>query len=282
MRVFRTLLTFLLLFVAFFMGFSRAPKTRSLTTLPVPNHVSTLSYSGPLILPLTTYKNILGAETISPVEFVEVINRERENVNAPPLRLNTTLMRAAKLRADVMRDHQNFSHQDPYEHIELGTVLPKLNYRFVYAEENIGMGGVSAPDFVNGFMNSSRHRQALLDPRFTETGAAFTDGPYDRWYVNYAVQIFAIPNGTDEYLGYNSIQKETYESMLAAVEENLNPLLWTVARLSRNPRYTDTYYRSLTRQRMILRTIVPIMQKQKPLTNEDVSLILEYNGLLAS
>ena len=190
-------------------GFLSYASRSQLTRLPVPQNIPEITYSGPLTLSHVS-QSVLGAETIDPIDFVAEINKERAKVGAPELRLNTTLMKAAKLRSDVILKHQNFSHQDPYEGIELGTVLPKLNYHFVYATENIGMGGVSAPDFVNGFMHSASHRENLLDPRLTETGAAIEDGQYQSWYVNVAVQLFAIPGGKDELRGYSDADQRVY------------------------------------------------------------------------
>ena len=276
------MLTVSVLIAGFIIGFVLAPKSRTLTKLPIPSAGGEIAYSGPMILPQITNKPVLGAETISTMDFVKDINDERAKVGSVPLVMNTTLMKAAQMRVAVIKKYQNFSHQDPYEHIELGTVLPMLNYHCIYAAENIGMGGLSASDFVNGFMHSTHHREALQDPRYTETGVAFADGPYGQYYVNYAVQIFAIPSGTDEYLGYTTAEKTQYEANLAAVTSNLSPLIWFVERVRGNPRYSDAYYKNLTRQKQILESVVPLMQKSRPLTNSDVALIIEYNSLVSS
>lgn len=189
-------------------------------------------------------------------------------------------MNAAKMRAGVILKYQNFSHQDPHEGIELATVLPKLNYHFVYASENIGMGGISAADFVRGFMASTYHRQNLLDPRLTETGAAIVDGPYKQYYVNIAVQLFAIPGGTDEYLGYSKSERKQYEQALSELSGRLNPIRKIVQQLMKNPDYSQIRINAYTRQKKILESILARMREDKPLQNPDVALILEYNTLL--
>jgi uncharacterized protein YkwD len=277
--ILRVSLAAVLLLIGFVFGLRISPKAVGLRSLPVPTHITQYSYSGPLAISHLS-KSVLGAQAIDPIDFINEINKERSKIGSPQLRLNTTLMRAAKMRVDVIKKYQNFSHQDPHEGIELGTVLPKLQYSFVYASENIGMGGLSAPDFVNGFMNSTSHRNNLLDPKLTETGAAIADGPYQQYYVNYAVQLFAIPGGQNEYLGYKPEEREFYEAELAAVNANLNPLIWVVGKFSRNPRYTDTHYKKLARQKVILETIVSLMRESKPLQNPDVAMILEFNTLL--
>ncbi len=250
-----------------------------LPPLPVPERITQTAYSGPLTL--ESYNvSVLGAQTIDRVDFVNEINKQRVNVGAPPLRLSTVLMNAAKMRAGVILKYQNFSHQDPHEGIELGTVLPKLNYHFVYATENIGMGGVSAADFVNGFMASTYHRQNLLDPRLTETGAAIVDGPYKQYYVNIAVQLFAIPGGEDEYRGYSAKERKQYEQAHTILTGKLNPFRRIVQQLLRNPDYSEKKITTYSRQKKILETILVRMREEKPLQNPDVALILEYNTLL--
>lgn len=270
---------FITLLMCFVYGYKTAPRQVALAPLPVPERISHTSLSGPLTL-TTIDQSVLGAQTIDPIDFVDEINNIRAAHNAPALRLNATLMRAAKMRADVIKKYQNFSHQDPYEGIELGTVLPKLEYSFIYASENIGMGGISAANFVEGFMNSTSHRANLLDPTLTDTGAAIVEGPYKQYYVNYAVQLFTIPGGIAEYLGYNTTEKELYEKQYAAVNENLHPLIWFTERLKNNPRYTEEYYKKLKRQQVILKTLLSRMRETKPLDNHDVAMILEFNTLL--
>lgn len=250
-----------------------------LSPLPVPEHITQVAYSGPLTL-TSVDESVLGAQTIDPIDFVNEINKEREKIGSPPLRLSTVLMDAAKLRVEVIRKYQNFSHQDPHEGIELLTVLPKLNYHFVYASENIGMGGVSAPDFVNGFMHSTYHRENLLNPRLTETGAAIVDGPYQQYYVNFAVQLFAIPGGRDEYLGYTQTERARYEEARSALAARLNPVHRIIQQILKNPDYTDDQMEKYSRQREILETVLTRMRNSEPLESPHVALILEYNALL--
>lgn len=250
-----------------------------LSRLPVPTNIPTVSYSGPLTLSSVS-RSVLGAATIDPIDFVNEINKERDRVGSPELRLNATLMKAASMRVKVIMDHQNFSHQDPYEGIELGTVLPKLNYHFVFATENIGMGGVSAPDFVNGFMHSHSHRENLLDPRLTETGAAIQDGPYQSWYVNVAVQLFAIPGGKDEMRGYTDSDRDVYEQSLAELSIRLHPLVWTLNELVGTRGYSSDAKHNLIRQKQILEMLLTKMRTDEQLQSRDVALIIEYNSLL--
>jgi hypothetical protein len=106
------------------------------------------------------------------------------------------------------------------------------------------------------------------------------DGPYKRYYVNYAVQLFAIPGGKAEYLGYKETEKQLYEAQYTSVNANLHPLIWFVERIKNNPMYTDAYYDKLKRQQTILAAILSRRRETQPLDNHDVALIMEFNTRL--
>jgi len=250
-------------------------KIPPLSSLPIPRR-ATINLPAPLTFP--SYEtSVLGAQTIDPKEIVEYINLERKKRGAKPLRMSRTLMTAAQMRADIILKYQNFSHQDPYEQVELTTVLPKLNYHFAYASENIGMGGLSGKDFVGGFMNSVSHRENLLNPYLSDTGAAVVTGPYKQYYVNIAVQIFAIPGGKEEMLGYSEAEVAAYQKALSEVNSRLlTATLLTYLDFS-NRSYYQQWQELLRRQRTILTAVYTTMREQQPLKNEEVALIYEYN-----
>lgn len=266
---------FLLLGISSFYFKTKSELSRPLAYLPVPKIVQ-VYLPDPLKLP-SYITSVLGTQAIDSSDIVKYVNIEREKVSSKPLRISPILMKAAQMRADVILKYQNFSHQDPYENIELVTILPKLNYRFSYASENIGMGGVSAEDFVFGFMHSTSHRENLLSPYLSDTGVAVVTGPYREYYVNIAVQLFAIPGGKKEYLGYSEEEVRKYNKELTSIEAKLNPLIWTVGKLTSSKEYTNEKYKKLTHQKEILKTIYEQMKQEKPLNNNHVALILEYN-----
>lgn len=268
-----------LLLAIFVYGFNLfSSSSRSLVYLPIPQ-IAQVHLPKPLEL-ASISSSVLGAQAIDPKDLVKYVNQERAKVGSAELRISPILMQAAQLRADVILKHQNFSHQDPYENIELTTVLPKLKYQFRYASENIGMGGISAENFVSGFMNSTSHRENLLSPFLSDTGVAVVTGPYKQYYVNIAVQLFAIPGGKKEYLGYSEEEISVYQKQLSDLDAKLNPLIWSIGKITRSKENTSDKYKTLNRQREILETIYNQMKEEKPLTNEHVTLIAEYNSNL--
>jgi len=248
-----------------------------LAMLRIPKETPAIYLPGPYEAPIIT-SPVLGAQTIDPNDIVLYINNERMKVGSPPLRINATLTKAAQMRANVILKHQNFSHQDPYEHIQLDTVLPMVNYPFRYASENIGMGDDSARAFVGGFMSSPPHKENLLNPELQETGVAIVTGAYKQYWVNIAVQIFAIPSTQEQYLGYTKEDESQYQQAIKDLE---NQLAVTQDRLTNHigdQEYYDGWQKVLIRQHQILVTLYDTMQQNHPFVKNLISLIQEYNA----
>jgi uncharacterized protein YkwD len=220
---------------------------------------------------------VLGAQTIDPSDIVTYINEERMKQGARPLRVNPILATAAQKRANVIMKYQNFSHQDPYEHIQLDTVLPLLKYPFSWASENIGMGDNSARAFVYGFMHSPSHRDNLLNPKLVETGVAIATGPYKQYYVNVAVQIFATPVDLTTYLGYTDKDVEDYKNLLAQINNQLDLTRKLRAEDPNNAEYYDRWEVILIHQQEIIAKLSHVMENQQPFAKDMIALIKEYN-----
>ncbi|OGG23482.1 hypothetical protein A3E42_00430 [Candidatus Gottesmanbacteria bacterium RIFCSPHIGHO2_12_FULL_40_13] len=235
--------------------------------------------SDPLVLS-NIRLNVLGAQAIEPFDIVKYVNTERNKKGSQPLIINEKLVKAARMRAEVILKYQNFSHQDPFENIELITVMPKVGYSYSYATENIGMGGLSAEDFVSGFMNSTSHRLNLLDPQLYHTGTAVVTGPYKQYFVNIAVQLFAVPSSREEYLGYNDIDRKNYGAILTRLDYQLNPLILNLHKFISNKQINDEKIQKIRKQKEILMKLLEIMNEDKPFKEEHIALISEYNGYL--
>ena len=247
-----------------------------LPNLPIPKNA--LVYLPDPLEFVPVVSTVLGAQTIEGNDIVKYVNIEREKSGAKPLRINPVLTKGASMRADVILKYQNFSHQDPFEGIELLTVLPRLNYYFAYASENIGMGGVSAEDFVGGFMNSTAHRENLLNPALVESGSYVVTGPYKQYYVNIAVQLFAIPADRQTYLGYSSEDVKYYAKLLTDLNDKLSFTRSFIDKKWGNESYYKGWEVLLLRQKDIIKELYAAMLEDKPLTQRQRQLIFEYNS----
>lgn len=90
---------------------------------------------------------------------------------ARPVRWNEALAEASREHAEDMARHNYFSHNgrdgsDPAERVE------RAGYDYRSTGENIAAGQMSPEDVVAGWVKSPQHCANLMDPRFTEMGAA--------------------------------------------------------------------------------------------------------------
>jgi hypothetical protein len=126
-------------------------------------------------------------------------------------------------------------------------------------------------------MSSTRHRVNLLNPELTETGVALVTGPYKQYWVNIAVQIFAIPTTRERYLGYRKEDIPQYKQMLIDIEKQIE---LTRDRLQNNigdQEYYEGWQKILIRQKEIISTLYNTMLEEQPFVKNLVALISEYN-----
>lgn len=116
-------------------------------------------------------------------EILKEINARRaegctcgeEKMNAAgPLLWNEKLEKAAVRHVKDIYDHEHFSH--------IGTDGSKLKdrvddtgYKWSTIGENISFGYTTVPDVVKGWLNSEGHCRNIMNPAFTEMGAANLD-----------------------------------------------------------------------------------------------------------
>jgi len=226
---------------------------------------------GPLNL-LDPNKAVLGiTEKVDPNEVVRLVNIERQKVNSLQLIKSSVLTKAAQMRAEVMLRTQNMSHIDPYENIQLNTVLPKLGYSYIYASENIALASGNAAGFVAGWMNSPSHKYNLLDPILKETGVGVVDGKFGNYYVTIVVQIFAVPQQISE----NISDQEKIGEILTGISHQQEI---TRQFIKDNPQ--NTYYQNWQKlfqlQKDILLTLTDKLEDQKD-QKAIYNLIFQYN-----
>jgi uncharacterized protein YkwD len=108
-------------------------------------------------------------------ELLDAVNSERSAHTLPPLRANLTLEKVAQRHADDMRARGYYGHASP----EGTMVLARAKWAgYVAASvgENIAKGQVSVEDVMEGWMNSPKHRENILNPFFSEVGFGLAIG----------------------------------------------------------------------------------------------------------
>ena len=127
--------------------------------------------------------NIPNIDRIKDIEHqvIQLVNQERAKNGLKALRPNWELSRVARHKSQDMRDKHYFSHTSP----TYGSPFDMMKaYRigFSYAGENIAMGQTTAWQVMQGWMNSTGHRQNILNPNFTEIGVGYAEGGTGKYY----------------------------------------------------------------------------------------------------
>lgn len=117
----------------------------------------------------------------------QLVNQERAKEGLSPLRVDTQLLDAAKIRA--LELPQLFDHQRP-DGRSCFTVLDDIGYTsYSTLGENIAAGQQTPESVMSAWMNSPGHRANILNPDFTSIGVGCVAG--NEGYPLYWVQLFA-------------------------------------------------------------------------------------------
>jgi hypothetical protein len=111
---------------------------------------------------------------------------------APPVTWNETLARAALGHSQDMATKRYFNHKEPggSDPAERAT---RAGYRWTRVSENIAAGQHSVTQAVTDWLNSPGHCANIMNPAFTEMGAAWAVNPANENRTPYWTQMFGRP-----------------------------------------------------------------------------------------
>lgn len=107
-------------------------------------------------------------------QVVELVNAERIQRGLRPLTLNWQLARVARYKSEDMDKNNYFSHQSPTYGSPFD-MLRSFGIKFSTAAENIAYGQTTAQSVMNTWMNSTGHRNNILNNNFTEIGVGYSN-----------------------------------------------------------------------------------------------------------
>lgn len=107
-------------------------------------------------------------------EVVRLVNIEREKAGLAPLSYSSELSKVAKMKSQDMADNNYFSHTSP-TYGDPFTMMRNFGIQYGYAGENIAKGYRSAESVMNGWMNSSGHRENILNSNFKTIGIGYVE-----------------------------------------------------------------------------------------------------------
>lgn len=105
-------------------------------------------------------------------QVLQLVNKERTANGLKRLTLNTDLRRMARIKSTDMYENNYFSHESPTYGSPFD-MLDYFGYRYKRASENIAKGQRTPEEVMNSWMNSTGHRQNILDPYVTKIGIGY-------------------------------------------------------------------------------------------------------------
>lgn len=126
-------------------------------------------------------------ETNFEKRVLNLVNKERAKLGLAPLTWNQTLANIARTHSKDMYvhdylDHKNSEGLNPADRVKASGV----SYKKV--AENIAAGQATPEEVVDGWMYSTEHKKAILDPDLKELGVGYYHTSTD--YEHYWTQLF--------------------------------------------------------------------------------------------
>lgn len=177
------------------------------------------------------FPNSIFFANITKSTLVNMLNQSRHSVGVGMLSQNSLLDKAAEMKANDMIENKYFSHISP-----TGTTpwfwFLQAGYNYKYAGENLAIGFYDSKGVFQAWMDSSTHKENMLNSDYTEVGTAVLSG-YGENNAIVVVQLFGSPNknniavvNTQEVKEVKTEEKieetEEVESVNFENSENLN------------------------------------------------------------
>lgn len=135
------------------------------------------------VLFLILFASPVFASEISSDNVINLLNRERSERGLPRLVLDSDLNNAAVVKSKDM------INRDYFEHFAFGSTpwdfIKNSGYIYLYAGENLAMDFNTSEGMVRAWMNSSSHRENILNPDFRDVGIGIVKGEYTDNSKNY-------------------------------------------------------------------------------------------------
>lgn len=118
---------------------------------------------------------------------LKLVNIERMRRNIAPLTMTVSVQQAAQKRCEellILVAHKRPNGKDCF------TVLDDYRIDAQVAGENVAAGQRDAEQVVNAWMNSSGHRENILNGDFVHMGTGYLPGTLSTEYISYWSQLF--------------------------------------------------------------------------------------------
>lgn len=137
--------------------------------------------------------SVLGrVTTVTPAALLAGTNDQRLSHHVSTLSLDTRLSTAAKEKAQDMLTKGYWSHTAP-DGTEPWTWIEQSGYTYQDAGENLAKNFTTAQATIAAWMDSSAHRDNLLNEKYRDVGFAIVNGDIDGKPTTIVVALYATP-----------------------------------------------------------------------------------------
>jgi len=128
---------------------------------------------------------------ISAQRIMVLTNEVRQQYGLPFVQEDLLLNKAAQEKAQDMFKNKYFSHYSPAG-VSPWYWIDKSGYDYYYAGENLAMNFLDTEEVIKGWLNSSSHRENLLNKDYKDMGIAVVSGDFNNEGINriLVVQMF--------------------------------------------------------------------------------------------
>lgn len=122
-------------------------------------------------------------------QILTLVNAERSSRGLRPLSPHSEATKVARVKSYDMSKYNYFSHNSPIWGSSF-KIMKHFDIEYVAAGENIAVGYSGADSVMNGWMNSTGHRNNILSEKFTHLGIGIYCSDNGKMYYT---QIFLTP-----------------------------------------------------------------------------------------
>ncbi len=137
--------------------------------------------------------NILGYATdITTNDLLNYTNTRRAKEGLPSLKMNSSLSKAAEMKANDMFENDYWAHTSPTGK-EPWDFIVSTGYDYLYAGENLAVDFSHSKSVVEAWYESPSHKANLMNDKYTEIGFAVVNGELQGRKTTLVVQMFGYP-----------------------------------------------------------------------------------------
>ena len=129
------------------------------------------------VLAQINFTHTVVCRAIEVQEVIDLTNRSRVEAGLDPLIINDKLTQAATAKVNDMFQNQYFDHNSP-QGLTPWDFIKSAGYEYKFAGENLAIDFITAHSAHKALMESSSHRENILNVKYTEIGVAVLEGKF--------------------------------------------------------------------------------------------------------